>query len=367
MSNKIKKIDELVNLLDFESECEANIDTPFWNYLATGSGDGRAVRENNLVWTRYQIIPRILRGISHPDLSVNILGRKWEHPIGLAPVASHGVYEKFGEITTQEGAQNSGSTLQLSTHSTFSIEDFAKSTNYPWWFQLYIHRDRSVTSELLARAAEGKAEAIVLTADTPIAGYRDLDRKTFSNSSPRLTPGQPDSTYPNLNKLERYSDSRPRHMKVLDPVLDPGVTWKDLEWLISKTKLPVLVKGVTHPEDARIAKDLGAKGVIVSNHGGRNLDGVVSAVNQISPIREQLGEDYLIFADGGIRRGSDIFKSISLGANAILIGRPYIWGLSLYGALGVQRIIEILRTELEATMILAGTESLNKITRDYLF
>lgn len=359
-------MDELITLLDFEKECFANIDEASWNYLATGAGDGRSVIANTNFLNEIQILPRVLKGHSHPDLSLDILGRKWEHPIGLAPVAAHGAYNIYGELETQEGAENSGTTLMLSTHSTYPIQKFAESTNYPWWFQLYIHRDRKITSELIDRAFELKAEAIVLTVDTPIAGYRDLDRKTFLGSSARLTPGQPDSSYPNLMDLVRYEDGRPKHMKVLDPVLDPSLTWKDLEWLISKSNLPVIVKGILHSEDAFKVKEMGASGLIVSNHGGRNLDGVVPAVRQISEIRDKVGSNYLIFADGGIRRGSDIFKAIGCGANAVLIGRPYIWGLSLFGSQGVQRIVEILRTELETTMILAGTSSLEKITKKFL-
>ena len=366
MSIKKKDIDDLINVLDYEIESSLHMEEPYWNYLATGAGDGQVVQENLRIWDSYKILPRILRGISHPDLSVNVLGRNWDHPIGLAPVASHGLYDQDGEIATQEGSQNSGSTLQLSTHSTYGIEEFSKSTTYPWWFQLYIHRNRSVTTELLERAYLAGAEAIVLTVDTPVAGYRDLDRRTLSKSSARLTPGQPDSQYPNLAGLERYSDNRPRHMKVLDPVLDPSINWKDLEWLVSTSRVPVVIKGVTHPDDAKAAIKCGVQGLIVSNHGGRNLDGAVTAAEQIKKIRNKVGERPLVLADGGIRRGSDIFKALALGANAVLIGRPYMWGLSLYGAKGVQRVVEILKTELETTMILSGAQSIKKIDSSYL-
>lgn len=366
MPNERRSIEELINVLDFEVESSRNIDLPFWNYLATGAGDGHGVLENCNSWSDHKIVPRVLRGVTHPDMQVKVLNRFWEHPIGLAPIASHGLYDAHGEISTQIGAQDSGSTLQLSTHSTIGIEEFATVTNYPWWFQLYIHRDRAVTTELLEKAAINRAEAIVLTVDTPVAGYRDLDRRTFTNSSARLTPGQPDSDYPNLSGLTRYSDSRPRHMKVLDPVLDPSISWKDLEWLLSNSKLPILVKGISHIDDAKLALKMGVEGLIVSNHGGRNLDGAATSALQILEIRQAVGNEPLIFVDGGIRRGSDIFKAVALGANAVLIGRPYMWGLSLFGASGVQRVVEILRTELETTMILAGANSLKEITSDYL-
>lgn len=366
MQNERRTIDELINVLDFELESSKCIELPFWNYLATGAGDGHGVIENCDSWSSKKIIPRVLRGVTHPDLQVKVLNRAWEHPIGLAPIASHGLYDKQGEISTQRGAQDSGATLQLSTHSTVGMDEFALTTNYPWWFQLYIHRDRGVTSELLEKAQKNRAEAIVLTVDTPVAGYRDLDRRTFASSSARLTPGQPDSSYPNLLGLQRYSDSRPRHMKVLDPVLDPSINWKDLEWLLSSSKLPILVKGISHVDDALLALKMGVGGIIVSNHGGRNLDGAVTSAEQIRKIRQAVGETPLLFVDGGIRRGSDIFKAIALGANAVLIGRPYMWGLSLFGATGVQRIVEILRTELETTMILAGTKSLKEISGDFL-
>ena len=366
MLNDRRSIEELINVLDFEVESSRVIDLPFWNYLATGAGDGHGVLENCSSWSNHKIVPRVLRGVTHPDLGVKVLNRLWEHPIGLAPIASHGLYDAQGEISTQRGAQDSGSTLQLSTHSTIGIDEFASVTNYPWWFQLYIHRDRGVTTGLLEKAVKNRAEAIVLTVDTPVAGYRDLDRRSFTDSTARLTPGQPDSDYPNLSDLKRYSDSRPRHMKVLDPFLDPSISWKDLEWLLSNSELPVLVKGISHVDDAMLALKMGVKGLIVSNHGGRNLDGAVTSAQQIRQIRQEVGDEPLIFVDGGIRRGSDIFKAVALGANAVLIGRPYMWGLSLFGASGVQRVIEILRTELETTMILAGANSLKEITSEYL-
>lgn len=362
----IPDLDNHVRVADFEESASKVLPIASWNYLQTGAGDGATSQTNREIWSRVQLIPRVLRGITNPDTTTVILGRTWQHPIALAPVAAHGAFHSNAELETGAGAINSGTTLIVSTHGSLSLKDFSDNHKGPWWFQLYIHRDREVTKRLVEEAHLFGAEAIVLTVDTPVAGYRDQDRKTFVGSTKRLTPGQPDSSYPNLSDLERFDDGLPRHRKVLDPVLDPSVTWEDLNWLISVSKLPIIVKGILHPHDAKKLKDAGAAGLIVSNHGGRNLDGGVNALTQLSKIRDEIGISFPILYDGGITRGSHICKALALGANAILIGRPYIWGLGTFGALGVQRVVETLLTELETTMILCGAKDLASITTEMI-
>jgi len=354
-------LEDHIRLIDFEESAARVLPTSAWDYLQTGAGAGSVTVENRNIWDRVHLVPRVLSGVSEPDTCVRILGRTWQHPIALAPIAAHGVFRDGAEIETAKGANAADSTLTLSTHGSVGIKEFGLAQQKPWWFQLYIHRDRNVTSRLVKEAHEFGAEAIVLTVDTPVAGYRDQDRKSFAGSPQRLTPGQPDSVYPNLFDLHRFEDQLPRHRKVLDPVLDPGVTWKDIEWLNSISSLPIIAKGVLHPLDALRLANSGVSGIVVSNHGGRNLDGGVNSLRQLQGIRNELGSDFLILYDGGITRGSHICKAISLGANAIFIGRPFIWGLSVFGASGVQRVVEILQTELETTMILCGARNLGTL------
>ena len=361
---KIDDLEQHVRLIDFEYSASKLLAASSWDYLQTGAGAGSSAQRNRDLWEGIKLIPHVLRGVSNPSTQVKILGRTWSHPICLAPVASHGAFHPGAEIESQLGAASANATLIVSTHGSLSIKEFSIGIEQPWWFQLYIHRDRAMSEKLILEAQTCGAEAIILTIDTPVAGYRDQDRKSFVGTSQRLTPGQPDSSYPNLVGLKGFEDNLPRHRKVLDPVLDPEVTWKDIEWVLSVSKIPVIVKGVLRPEDATRLLSLGVSGLVVSNHGGRNLDGGISALVQLPFIRRAVGENALLLVDGGITRGSDIVKALSLGANAIMIGRPYIWGLSCFGAAGVQRVIEILQSELETTMILCGMSSIGEIDSD---
>lgn len=357
----LPSLEEHIRVIDFEESASHVLPPAVWNYLQTGAGAGSAAAENRKVWDKFHLVPRVLTGVSNPETQLCILGREWPHPIALAPVAAHGAFSEGAEIESATGANNAKSTLIVSTHGSLSIKEFGSNQHEPWWFQLYIHRDRSVTTRLIMEAHQYGAEAIVLTVDTPVAGYRDQDRKSFVGSAQRLTPGQPDSIYPNLFDLIRFDDQLPRHRKVLDPVLDPEVTWEDIDWLLSISKLPIIVKGVLHPLDAARLSKSGVSGLVVSNHGGRNLDGGINALRQLQTIRGEIGKDFLILYDGGITRGSEICKAITLGADAVLIGRPYIWGLSTFGSAGVQRVVEILQTELETTMILCGAKDLKSL------
>ncbi len=355
------ELESHTRLIDFKVSSDQVLELPARNYLSTGSGDGSSTIANLDSWKSFSIVPRVLSGIANPDLSQSIFGRKWSIPIALAPIASHRIFHESAEFGSMESAATADATFIMSAHSSISLASFPGSFDNPWWFQLYVHRNCDFTENLVMQAENSGAEAIVLTVDTPVAGYRDQDRKTFIGSSPRLTPGQPDSVYPNLLGLNRFEDQRPVHRKILDPVLDPSLDWHDLEWLIALTRLPVIIKGVLHQEDAKRAADVGVAGIVVSNHGGRNLDGVVTPARQLPTIRKALGDSYPLFVDGGILRGADIAKAVALGADAVLIGRPYIWGLSAFGSLGAQRVIEILTTELETTMILSGCSNLNQL------
>lgn len=366
ISSSDENFNSLINVADFEQHSRNTLSNSAFAYLETGAGDGYTARRNTYYWNSFNLTPRILEGIDSVDTTTKILGKSFKHPIFLAPVASHTTFHPEGEQASIKGALESNSVFTYSTHASISLQEIPIPTELNWWFQIYLHRQRAISESLIELALSKGAGALVLTVDTPVAGYRDLDRRTYPDSGLRLTPGQPESTYPNLAELVRFEDGLPRHRKVFDPVLDPKVSWKDVEELISKFDAPIILKGILSPDDAKRAFECGAKAIVVSNHGGRNLDGAITAAEAIYEIRSNIGSEKEILVDGGIRRGSDVFRALALGANAIMIGRPYIWGLSTFGSKGVARVVDILLTELEITMLLCGARTLSNISKHHI-
>ena len=350
-----------VNVHELEVLAERVVDPAAWAYLAGGSGDEHTLAWNPQAWAAVRLAPRCLVDVSSLDLSVDLLGRTLAHPVVLAPTASHLLVHPDGEPATRRGA-TAGEALSIqSTMANTSVEEVGAASDGPWWFQLYVQADRAFTLDLVARAWDAGAEAIVLTVDTPLIGARDRDRR-LGRSLPA------DLEIPNLVGLEpRAPDLLPPHRRLYDDGLDAALTWEDLDWLIEHAGLPVLVKGVLRPDDAVRAVDLGVAGVIVSNHGARNLDTVPPTADALPRVVESVGGRVPVLVDGGIRRGTDVAKALCLGATAVCIGRPYLWGLALGGADGVQRVIEMLRTELERAMALLGAPDLRALTPDLLW
>lgn len=355
MSSSITPHD-LLSLVEFEQHARQVMPTMMYEYLASGAGDEVTLRWNRESYDRIRLRPRVLRDVSDVDTTVTLFGRTHALPILLAPTAYHRALHAEGEIATARGAGSAAVTFVVSTATTTSLEDIAAVASSPLWFQLYVQPDKEITRALVQRAESAGCEALCLTVDTPNQGTRN--RQTRAQF--KLPAGV---VAPYMTELNAAGGARP----ITDTRRGSIVTWKDVEWLQSITRLPVLLKGILDAEDADRAVAIGASGIIVSNHGARNLDTVPATIDVLPEITNAVQGRVPVLVDGGIQRGTDIVKAIALGANAVLIGRPYCFGLAIAGAAGVERVVEILRTELEMTLQLIGRRTLHEIDRTALW
>jgi len=354
-------MDELINLFDFEKAALERMPAGARDYFRGGAHDELTLRDNRAAFERWQIHYRVLRDVARRDAATELFGHRVEWPVLVAPTACHQLAHPDGELATARAACAVGTTMVLSTLSNYAMEDVAREARCGLWFQLYVYRDRGVTGDLVARAAACGCRAIALTVDAPIGGVRERDlRNAFAfpselpmrNVLPVGSPA-PDPDVPPIS-FQRYVNS----------MFDPSLDWGDLEWLCARTELPVLVKGVVRPDDAVRAAEHGAQGVIVSNHGGRQLDTAPAAIDVLDSIVQAVGARLTVLADGGIRRGTDVLKALALGARAVLVGRPVLWGLAVGGEAGARRVLELLRNELDVAMALSGCRTVNEIDRD---
>lgn len=289
--------------------------------------------------------PRVLRDVSRVDTSVTVLGCRVESPVLVAPTAFHRLAHPSGERASAEGTASAGSLFVLSSRSSTRIEAVAEVAG-PWWFQVYVLRERSLTRDLVLRAAASGARALVLTGDTPCVGRKRRDRGSLSI---------PDADF-RVN-LERLTD-----VSLAEQAAD--VTFEDIAWLRELSGLPVLVKGVLRGDDAARCLDAGAAGVIVSNHGGRQLDGAVATAEVLPEVVDAVAGRGEVLVDGGVRSGRDVVRALALGARAVLVGRPVLWGLATGGAAGVRAVLEELREDTAHVMTLAGASSVSEVTAD---
>ncbi|HWO62799.1 MAG TPA: alpha-hydroxy-acid oxidizing protein [Umezawaea sp.] len=336
-------------------------------YVIGDAGTGETGRLNRRAYARRHLVPRMLRGTARRDLTVSLFGQTLSSPVLLAPIAAQTVAHPDGELATARAAAEAGVPLVLSTGSSHSLEDVAAVAG-PRWFQLYWPSDRAVAASLARRAEESGYTAIVLTVDAPTFGYRptDLDSGYLPflqghgianfTSDPVFRAGLPAD--PDRGAVLRH------WARVF---ANPALDWDDLPWLRTVTSLPILLKGVLHPADARRALDLEAvDGVVVSNHGGRQLDGTVAALDVLPAVRAAVGNDVPVLVDSGIRTGSDVLKALALGADAVLYGRPYVYGLALDGQAGVAHVLRCLLADLDLALALAGCASTADVTPDLL-
>ena len=360
---------DTVNLADYERHAQARMDAGAWAYLQGGAGDEHTLDANVRAWQALQLLPRVLQRTAGGHTRTQLFGRTLAHPLILAPVAYQKLAHPEGEMDTALAAAAQEAGFVLSTQASTRLEDIgdavaADDLRGPLWMQLYLQPDRAFTKALVHRAEAAGFDAIVLTVDAPTSGVRDRERRAGF----RLPPG---ISAVNLLGMApapaRGVPPEDGHGSVLfDDLLHHAPTWDDVAWLRAQTRRPILLKGVLHPDDARQALSLGVDGLIVSNHGGRTLDTVLSTARALPRIADAVGSDMPLLVDGGIRRGTDVLKALALGARAVLIGRPYVHALATAGALGVAHCIRLLRDELEAAMALTGCATLADIHRDLI-
>lgn len=353
---------DAVSLRDLEPLARQLLSERTWNYVSGGAGDEASVTWNDEAWGQIRLMPRVLVDVASVDTSVTLLGRTLPHPIVVAPTAAHRLYHPDGEHGTRQGATDAGALAVMSTLGSTPVAELGSAASGPWWYQLYVQRDHGFTAELVDAVVEAGAEALVLTVDTPLLGARDRDRRTGGHTVDGLEP-------PALSGAPASVDI-PTHptplQRIYNPHLDPTLTWDTLDWLVDRSPVPVLAKGVVRPDDAVRCVEHGARGVIVSNHGARNLDTVVATGSALPAVVQAVDDRVPVLVDGGIRRGTDVAKALALGADAVLIGRPTIWGLTVAGAEGVQWAIETLWSELAMAMALLGAPSVTDLTSDLL-
>ena len=354
--------DSLISVADYARAARAKLPKDVLDYYEGGALDEITLRENTAGWERLKLYYRVLAGVGDRDLSATLLGQKISMPIVVAPTAFHKLACEEGEIATASAAKKAGTLFILSSLSNTAMENVFAAAGSPRWFQLYVYKDREITRALVQRAEAAGAEAIVLTVDAPGLGTRERDmRNRF-----RLPDGL---SVENLAPLGKGTMPMVEGSGLAAYVRDnfkSDLGFDDLDWLCGCTRLPVVVKGVCRGDDARQVAEHGAKAVVVSNHGGRQLDTAPATCEMLSHVVETVGDACEVYVDGGIRRGSDVLKAIALGAHAVLVGRPVLWGLAAAGEQGALDVLEILRRELDEAMLLCGCTRLGDIDRALL-
>lgn len=349
----------LVTVDDFEDYALATLNKQTADYYKSGANNQQTLKENKEAFLRLRIRPRCMRDVSNRKLETLILGRTVSFPVGIAPTAMQRMSHPDGEVATVKAAAAENTVMILSTLSTSSLEDVAKAApSATRWFQLYIYRNREVTKKLVSRAERAGFSALVLTVDTPVFGTRLADVRNRFSLPPHLKLANFNDTN---SVISADSQNNSNLNKYVDSLFDPSVTWKDIKWLKEITSLPIIVKGVLTAEDAILAVDNGVSGILVSNHGARQLDGVPATIEALPEVAKAVRGRCEVYLDGGIRTGTDILKAIALGAKAVFVGRPILWGLSHSGEKGVKKILEILKKEFDLAMALSGCTSIEDI------
>jgi 4-hydroxymandelate oxidase len=343
------------DVMQFEPLARPRLSQMAYDYVRSGGADEISMRENRAGFGRLKLSPSVLVDVSKIDTRVNLFGGEFESPILLAPVAYHRLYHPDGEIGTARGASAAGAGFVISTFTTTSTDEIARNTQRPIWFQLYVQRDREFTKDMVQRAVASGCKAVCLTVDTPVLGNR------YGQLSFGLPKELECVHMRGLTLGGEIAGHKTQRASIYDMLFDPSFNWNDLEWLRSVAGVPVILKGVLSAEDGKRAVERGADGVIVSNHGGRNLDTVPATIDALPRVVEAVAGRIPVMLDSGIRRGTDVLTALALGAKAVFIGRPYIYGLAAGGAKGVERVITILRDELERAMALTGRRSIAEI------
>ena len=363
---------------DLRAAARRKVPRAFFDYADSGSYNEETLRANRADLEAIKLRQRVMVDVSERDLGTTVVGQKISAPIILAPVGLLGMQYGNGEILAAEAASEAGIPYTISTMSICSIEHVAEATGKPFWFQLYVIRDREFSKDILGRAAAAKCNALVLTVDLQVLGQRHRDVRNGLTVPPefRLANIIDIATKPgwlwSILKAKSWTFGNiAGHVKGMENVnslaqwtqsqFDPALNWKDVEWIKSVWPGKIILKGILDVEDAKMAVNLGADAIVVSNHGGRQLDGAPSSISSLPAIADAVGSDLEVLFDGGIRSGADIMRAVALGARACMIGRAYVWGLGAAGKAGVAQAIDILKKELSVTMALTGTNRVAEI------
>ena len=355
----------LVSLLDYEAAAERSLAPAAAAYYRSGAGDEQSLRENVDAWKRYRLLPRMLAGVGQRSAATTVLGAPVRFPVLVAPTAMQRLAHPDGELATARAAAAAGTIMTLSTVATASIEQVAEARaavagDAAGWFQLYPQRDRELTRALVHRAAAAGYGAIVVTVDSPVFGHRESDAREplhlpegLSLENFRGLPGYEERA--DLGILQRFISQQ-----------DPDFDWDDVAALCEESPAPVVLKGILRGDDAARAADAGAAGVIVSNHGGRQLDRTVAPVDALRPVVDAVEGRLEVLVDGGVRRGIDVLIALARGARAVLVGRPVLWGLAVDGEAGVRAVLDLLAADVDRAMALAGCRTVDEITSDLI-
>ena len=376
------KLSDCHNVGDFRKLAKQKLPSPIFHYIDGGADDEVTLRRNTEAFENCDLIPSVLTDVSSVNLSTTVLGQKIKFPLFLSPTAMHQMYHHDGEAATAKAAERLGTFFSLSTMATTSIEDVSKVSNGPKMFQLYIHKDQGLTDNLIERCKSSGFKAMCLTVDTIVAGNRERDHKTGFTTPPSLTLSSLLSfaMHPewSLRYLlgKKFSLANIAHMtnkgtsiemSIMDYInqqFDTTMNWKHAEYAIKKWNGPFALKGIMSVEDAKKAIDIGASAIMISNHGGRQLDGSRAPFDQLQTIVDAVGDKVEVILDGGVQRGTHVLKALALGAKACSIGKAYLYGLSAGGQEGVEQIVGKLRDEIQRGMTLMGCRSVKELTKD---
>ena len=360
------------NIADLRALARRRLPRPIFDYIDGGADDELTLRRNSSAFADYEIVPDVLTDVSHIRTETHLFGQAVRWPLMLSPTGLNRMFHRDAELAVARAASKHGLPYGLSTLGTTRLEELAKEFAGPKIFQIYVFKDRGLTAEFVARCKDAGFHGLALTVDTPVAGNRERDRVNGLSLPPRLTlksflnfalhpgwslPALTGSKFDFANVSHKVDALASGPMSLFDYIggqFDRSLAWRDVEWLAAEWGGPLAIKGLMTPEDARHAIASGATGVMISNHGGRQLDGAPAPIDQVAAIRDAIGDGPDVICDGGVRRGSDVVKALAMGATACSIGRPYLYGLAAGGEAGVDRALSLLFDEFERTMILAG-------------
>lgn len=349
----------LQTIADYEKQAVLHLSKQTWGYLSGGAMHEVSLQQNRSQFDQIQLMPRHLNDLTQGHTHIELFGQQYPHPIFLAPIGHQQLFHPQGEAATALAAEAMQANYILSTFTNTPMTALNQDYSLKW-FQLYWQGNQEKSLALLRQAEQSGFKALVITVDAPHTGIRDRERQLEFQLPKNM---QHPHTLPHLTAPTVTEGAHP----LFQGLMCIAPQWTDIAWLIQQTTLPVILKGILHPLDAKQAHDLGVQGIIISNHGGRILDTAISPLTALSAIKQVLPKNFPLLIDGGFRRGTDIFKAIALGAHAVLIGRPYIYGLACAGALGVAHVLRILKEEFEVTMALMGTANVQEISCDYIY